>query len=70
VLLECNFIFTVIVWVVDDLLCDQNWLAFVLENTHDLEFKARQNRFGSRRHELLLFAFEVQDEILLLSLQN
>jgi hypothetical protein len=70
VLLESNFILVVTIWIVDDLLCDQHWLAFSLENTHDLELEAGQKRFGSRWHERRLFTFEVQDEGLLLSLQN
>ncbi len=69
-LLESDFILIVVVWIVDDLLCNQHWLAFGLENTHDLELEAGQKRFGAGWHERLLFTFEVQDEGLLLSLQN
>ena len=66
----CNTSIVVVVWIVDDLLCDQHWLAFGLEDTHNLELEAGQKRFGARWHERGLFTFEVQDEALLLSLQN
>jgi hypothetical protein len=70
VLLESDFILVIIVWIVDDLLCDQHRLAFGLEDTHNLELEAGQKRFGAHWYEGLFFTFEVQDEGLLLSLQN